>query len=197
MDSNIAAQRHIKFIAWKLPITENTDDGAYPNFYSMNHRFRVAEKLGFEIVPNIYIKNWENHYDEYIESLKYIAKKDGYPIDGLVMTYNDIAYGESLGTTGHHPKHSLAYKFYDDIYPTRLLDVEFTMGKTGVLTPTAIFEPVEIDGTMVERASLHNLSVMRNILGNPFVNQEIEVCKYNMIIPGIVRAKNEKGEWIE
>lgn len=197
LDSNIAAQRHIKFIAWKLPITENTDDGAYPNFYSMNHRFRVAEKLGFEIVPNIYIKNWENHYDEYIESLKYIAKKDGYPIDGLVMTYNDIAYGESLGTTGHHPKHSLAYKFYDDIYPTRLLDVEFTMGKTGVLTPTAIFEPVEIDGTMVERASLHNLSVMRNILGNPFVNQEIEVCKYNMIIPGIVRAKNEKGEWIE
>lgn len=184
LDSNITAQRHIKFIAWKLPITENTDDGTYPNFYSMNYRFRVAEKLGFEIVPNIYIKNWENHYDEYIESLKYIAKKDGYPIDGLVMTYNDIAYGESLGTTGHHPKYSLAFKFYDDIYPTKLLDVEFTMGKTGVLTPTAVFEPVEIDGTMVERASLHNLSVMRE-LGVEFIGQGINVYKANQIIPQV------------
>lgn len=188
LDSNIAAQRHIKFIVWKLPITEDTDDGVYPNFYSMFHRFEVAEKLGFEIVPNINIKNWETHYDEYIDSLKYIAKGKGYPIDGLVMTYNDIAYGESLGTTGHHPKHSLAYKFYDDIYPTRLLDVEFTMGKTGVLTPTAVFEPVEIDGTMVERASLHNLSIMRE-LGVEFIGQEINVYKANQIIPQIHSVK--------
>lgn len=188
LDSNIAAQRHIKFIVWKLPITEDTDDGVYPNFYSMFHRFEVAEKLGFEIVPNINIKNWETHYDEYIDSLKYIAKGKGYPIDGLVMTYNDIAYGESLGTTGHHPKHSLAYKFYDDIYPTRLLDVEFTMGKTGVLTPTAVFEPVEIDGTIVERASLHNISIMKS-LGIVSKYQEIGVYKANMIIPQIEYAE--------
>lgn len=188
LDSNIAAQRHIKFIAWKLPITEDTDDGVYPNFYSMVHRFEVAEKLGFEIVPNINIKNWETHYDEYIDSLKYIAKEKGYPIDGLVMTYNDISYGNSLGTTGHHPKHSLAYKFYDDIYPTRLLDVEFTMGKTGVLTPTAVFEPVEIDGTMVERASLHNISIMKS-LGIVSKYQEIGVYKANMIIPQIEYAE--------
>ena len=188
LDSNIAAQRHIKFIVWKLPITEDTDDGVYPNFYSMFHRFEVAEKLGFEIVPNINIKNWETHYDEYIDSLKYIAKGKGYPIDGLVMTYNDITYGESLGTTGHHPKHSLAYKFYDDIYPTRLLDVEFTMGKTGVLTPTAVFEPVEIDGTIVERASLHNISIMKS-LGIVSKYQEIGVYKANMIIPQIKYAE--------
>ncbi len=188
LDSNIAAQRHIKFITWKLPITEDTDDGVYPNFYSMFHRFEVAEKLGFEIVPNISIKNWETHYDEYIDSLKYIAKEKGYPIDGLVMTYNDITYGESLGTTGHHPRHSLAYKFYDDIYSTRLLDVEFTMGKTGVLTPTAVFEPVEIDGTMVERASLHNLSIMKS-LGIVSKYQEIGVYKANMIIPQIEYAE--------
>lgn len=188
LDSTIAAQRHIKFITWKLPITEDTDDGVYPNFYSMFHRFEVAEKLGFEIVPNISIKNWETHYDEYIDSLKYIAKEKGYPIDGLVMTYNDITYGESLGTTGHHPRHSLAYKFYDDIYSTRLLDVEFTMGKTGVLTPTAVFEPVEIDGTMVERASLHNLSIMKS-LGIVSKYQEIGVYKANMIIPQIEYAE--------
>ena len=191
LNSSIAAQRHIKFIVWKLPITEDTDDGVYPNFYSIFHRFEVAEKLGFEIVPNINIKNWETHYDEYIDSLKYIAKGKGYPIDGLVMTYNDISYGESLGTTGHHPKHSLAYKFYDDIYPTRLLDVEFTMGKTGVLTPTAVFEPVEIDGTMVERASLHNISIMKS-LGIVSKYQEIGVYKANMIIPQIEYAEKMK-----
>lgn len=120
--------------------------------------------------------------------MKNTAKELEYPIDGLVMTYNDIAYGESLGTTGHHPKHSLAYKFYDDIYTTRLLDVEFTMGKTGILTPTAVFEPVEIDGTVVERASLHNLSIMRE-LGIEFIGQEINVYKANQIIPQIHSAK--------
>lgn len=181
LDSNIAAQRHIKFIAWKLPITENTDDGTYPNFYSMNHRFRVAEKLGFEIVPNIYIKNWENHYDEYIESLKYIAKKDGYPIDGLVMTYNDINYGESLGTTGHHPKHSLAYKFYDEEVTTTLKDIEWSMGKTGELTPVAIFDEVELEGSTISRASLHNISICKGLqIG---IGDEITVYKANQIIP--------------
>lgn len=183
LDSNIAAQRHIKFIAWKLPITENTDDGTYPNFYCMNYRFRVAEKLGFEIVPNIYIKNWENHYDEYIESLKYIAKKDGYPIDGLVMTYNDIAYGESLGTTGHHPKHSLAFKFYDEEVTTTLKDIEWSIGKTGELTPVAIFDDVELEGTIVSRASLHNISICKDLqLG---IGDKITVYKANQIIPQI------------
>lgn len=180
LDSNIAAQRHIKFITWKVPFAEKEK-------YSVNtmvDRFSLVEELGFETVSQIIIKSWEEHYEEYINSLKEIAKMKGYPIDGLVMTYNDIAYGESLGTTGHHPKHSLAFKFYDDIYPTKLLDVEFTMGKTGVLTPTAVFEPVEIDGTMVERASLHNLSIMRE-LGVEFIGQGINVYKANQIIPQV------------
>ena len=181
LNSSIAAQRHIKFIVWKLPITENTDDGTYSNFYSMNHRFRVAEKLGFEIVPNIDIKNWESHYEEYIESLKYISQERGYPIDGLVMTYNDIAYGESLGTTGHHPKHSLAYKFYDEEVTTTLKDIEWSMGKTGELTPVAIFDEVELEGTTVSRASLHNISICKDLkLG---VGDEITVYKANQIIP--------------
>ena len=123
-----------------------------------------------------------------IECLKNKAANNGFPIDGMVVTYNDVPYGESLGTTEHHPRHSLAFKFYDEIYPTRLLDVEFTMGKTGVLTPTAIFEPVEIDGTMVERASLHNISIMKN-LGIVSKTQEIGVYKSNMIIPQIEYAK--------
>ena len=187
LDSNITKNRCVKFIAWKIPFGLTTySDG-----------FKLAEKWGFEVVPYIKYNSLRDNIEEKIEELKNIAKEKSYPIDGLVITYDNIEYGKSLGTTGHHPKHSLAYKFYDDIYPTRLLDVEFTMGKTGVLTPTAVFEPVEIDGTMVERASLHNLSVMKKILENPFINQEIEICKYNMIIPGVIRAKNEKGEWIK
>ena len=181
LDSNIAAQRHIKFIAWKVPKIE---DSKYDKYFAK--KLEQVKELGFDIVP--YIIYFEDTVENRVALLKNTAKELGYPIDGLVMTYNDISYGESLGTTGHHPKHSLAYKFYDDIYPTRLLDVEFTMGKTGVLTPTAVFEPVEIDGTMVERASLHNLSIMRE-LGVEFIGQEINVYKANQIIPQIHSAK--------
>ena len=181
LDSNIAIQRHIKFIAWKVPKIE---DSKYDKYFAK--KLEQVKELGFDIVP--YIIYFEDTVENRVALLKNTAKELGYPIDGLVMTYNDISYGESLGTTGHHPKHSLAYKFYDDIYPTRLLDVEFTMGKTGVLTPTAVFEPVEIDGTMVERASLHNLSIMRE-LGVEFIGQEINVYKANQIIPQIHSVK--------
>ena len=181
LDSNITAQRHIKFIAWKVPKTIDSRSDKY-----FAKKLEQVKELGFDIVP--YIIYFEDTIENRIALLKNTAKELGYPIDGLVMTYNDITYGESLGTTGHHPKHSLAYKFYDDIYPTRLLDVEFTMGKTGVLTPTAVFEPVEIDGTMVERASLHNISIMKSI-GIVSKCQEIGVYKANMIIPQIEYAE--------
>ena len=125
-----------------------------------------------------------NTPQEKIKEIKAIAKEKSYPIDGLVITYDNVEYGKSLGMTGHHPKHSLAFKFYDDIYPTELLNVEFTMGKTGVLTPTAVFKPVEIDGTIVERASLHNLSIMKE-LGITRKGQIVNVYKANQIIPQI------------
>lgn len=188
LDNQIAAQRHIKFIAWKVPFI-NGDKIVNKN--SFLFRLLYAEKFGFNIVPfYIFSNDPKNSLDceDIIYRLKKNAKELGYPIDGLVMTYDDISYGEFLGSTGHHPKHSLAYKFYDDIYPTRLLDVEFTMGKTGVLTPTAIFEPIEIDGTIVERASLHNISIMKS-LGIMSKYQKIGVYKANMIIPQIKYAE--------
>ncbi len=188
LDSSIAAQRHIKFIVWKVPFVIKQKYA----IETMEDRFSLVEELGFETVPSIIIKSWESHYEEYVDSLKYIAKAKGYPIDGLVSTYNDISYGESLGMTGHHPKHSIAYKFYDDVYPTRLLDVEWTMGKTGTLTPTAIFEPVEIEGSTVERASLHNISIMKN-LGIVSKYQTIGVYKANMIIPQVDYAEKMIG----
>ena len=189
LDSNIASQRHIKFIAWKVPYVIKEKYA----IKTMADRFSLIEELGFETVPQVIIKSLEEHYDEYIKILKEIAQKKGFPIDGLVMTYNDISYGKSLGMTGHHPKHSLAYKFYDDIYPTELLDVEFTMGKTGVLTPTAVFKPVEIDGTVVERASLHNISIMKE-LGITHKGQTINVYKANQIIPQIDSVEEDDIE---
>ena len=177
LDSSVSAQRHIKFIAWKVPFAEKEK-------YSVNtmvDRFSLVEELGFETVPQIIIKSWEEHYEEYINSLKEIAKMKKFPIDGLVMTYNDIVYGESLGTTGHHPKHSLAYKFYDEEATTTLKDIEWSMGKTGELTPVAIFDEVELEGTTVSRASLHNISICKDLkLG---VGDEITVYKANQIIP--------------
>lgn len=187
LDSNIAAQRHIKFIAWKVPNIEDKIKSDNSILFRLNY----IRDLGFDIVPFYSYTNCSSdkeNINNMIISLQDRAKKLGYPIDGLVVAYDDISYGELLGTTGHHPKHSLAYKFYDDIYPTSLLDVEFTMGKTGVLTPTAVFEPVEIDGTIVERASLHNISIMKS-LGIVSKYQEIGVYKANMIIPQIEYAE--------
>ena len=189
LDSNIAAQRHIKFIAWKVPYVIKEKYA----IKTMVDRFSLIEKLGFETVPQVIIKSWEEYYDEYIKILKETAQEKGFPIDGLVMTYNDISYGESLGMTGHHPKHSLAFKFYDDIYPTELLDVEFTIGKTGVLTPTAVFKPVEIDGTLVGRASLHNISIMKE-LGITHKGQTVNVYKSNQIIPQIDSVEEDDIE---
>lgn len=174
LDNNITKNRHVRFIAWKIPFGVTT--------YSKG--FEIAAQYGFEVVPYVKYNSKYDDIEKAIEVLKSIAKEKSFPIDGLVITYNNVEYGKSLGMTDHHPKHSLAYKFYDDIYPTKLLDVEFTMGKTGVLTPTAVFMPVEIDGTVVERASLHNISIMKE-LGITHKGQIVNVFKANQVIPQI------------
>lgn len=113
------------------------------------------------------------------------CKSLGYPIDGIVFKYNQCSEYFAAGRTDHHFKGGLAYKFYDEEYETHLVNIEFTMGRTGVLTPVAVFEPIEIDGSTVERASLHNISVMIDILGHPYKGELIKVFKANMIIPQI------------
>ena len=183
LDSNITKNRHVKFIAWKIPFGVTT--------YSQG--FEIAAQYGFEVVPYVKYNSKYDDIEKAIEVLKSVAKEKSLPIDGLVITYDNIEYGKSLGMTGHHPKHSLAYKFYDDIYPTELLDVEFTMGKTGVLTPTAVFKPVEIDGTVVERASLHNISIMKE-LGITHKGQTVNVYKSNQIIPQIDSVEEDDIE---
>lgn len=191
LDSNIASKRHLKFIAWKVPTEE----------YSMSAGFQKAMRLGFTIVPYVHLwsdptrqlnkKELEISFEQQIQDLKYKAELLGYPIDGLVLTYDDIQYGKSLGMTGHHPKHSIAYKFYDEEEVTRLRDIEWSMGKSGQLTPVAIFDPVEIEGTTVSRASLHNVSIFKDLhLG---IGDEITVYKANAIIPQVRENLTKSG----
>lgn len=184
LNSEIAKQRHLKFIAWKVPTYIDALSAETNN--SMLHRLKYIELLGFDTVPYFtYVNNsyYESHINEMIDYLKNVANNLSFPIDGLVMSYNDIDYASSLGNTSHHPKHSIAFKFYDEVAETVLKNVEWTMGKTGILTPTAVFEPVEIDGTTVERASVHNVSILGQLELLP--GDRITVYKANQIIPQI------------
>lgn len=171
LDSKITKDRHVKFVAWKIPY----------GFTRFTDGFKFAEELGFDVVPYSKYNSKTDDINVIVEYLKDLADVKGYPIDGLVITYNDVAYGKSLGMTGHHPRHSLAFKFYDEEEVTILKDIEWGMGKTGQLTPVAIFDDVEIDGTTVNRASLHNVSILKELqLG---IGDEVTVYKANQIIP--------------
>ena len=173
LDSKIAKDRHVHFVAWKVPFGLTT----------YTEGFRIAKDYGFEVVPYVTYNSNTDNIDAKIEQLKTIAEEKLYPIDGLVISYNNVEYGKSLGMTGHHPKHSLAFKFYDEESVSTLKDIEWSMGKTGNLTPVAIFELIEIDGTQVERASLHNVSILKELqLG---IGDEITIVKCNQIIPQI------------
>lgn len=185
-DSSICASRKVRFITWNAD--DISEDG------TMTSGLDVADKYGFITVPRYSRMHLANMTDEKIEELfnnmKNRAVTLGYPIDGIVIRYNNIKYGESLGVTSHHPRNAIAFKFYDDVYETRLKDIDWTIGKTGVLTPTAIFDPVDIDGTEVTRASLSNLSVMRETLNTAFSGQIIYVCKRNQVIPKVEKSEN-------
>lgn len=183
LDSKIAGNRSIRFVAWKVPseIREPFNNSFY-------HKLLEAKILGFEVAPIVVCYEDDGIVDtkvlsDKIDLLKDKAKIMGYPIDGMVITYDDVKYGESLGYTGHHPKHSIAYKFYDEEVETTLKHIEWTIGKTEVLTPVAVFEPVEIDGTIVERASVHNVSILREL--DLCEGDTITVYKANQIIPQV------------
>ena len=189
LDSGVAASRNMKFIAWKLVKGSNNN--------SFFERLRFMHEEGFETVPAYYIHNIrvDERVNTFIEFIKITCKNSKFPIDGCVFGYDDVEYGDSLGSTGHHLRSQLAFKFYDELYDTKLLGIDWTMGKTGVLTPTAIFEPVEIDGTTVERASLHNISIIKSLgLTNDCT---VRVYKANQIIPQIDSCNNDGSGEIE
>lgn len=177
--------RNLTFVAWD--VIEGLEDKN-----KLSSKLDIINDYGFIVVPHVYGSAFSNSI---IDELQAVALKLSYPIDGIVFKFNDIKYGKSLGETAHHFKNAIAYKFYDETYPTELLDIEWGMGRTGTLTPVAIFKPVDIDGSVVERASLHNITVMYETLGDtPHRFQKVEVFKSNMIIPQIAEADKEKYE---
>ena len=188
LDAHECSLRKLTFVAWDI-ITSTYQDEIEQR---LSQKLDYLNSIGFTIVPycchsgNIVS---EKAMEVFVEDMKQEAQKLGYPIDGAVVKFDDCVYGRSLGETSHHFKNALAFKFYDETYETRLTNIEWTMGRTGVLTPVAIFDPIDIDGSEVSRASLHNISIMRELLGNhPHPNQKIEVYKANMIIPQIYKA---------
>lgn len=179
LDSSICAKRKVRFIVWNA--NELSTNG------TMFDGLMKAYDVGFNIVHMTTVQNskTEEQLETIFNNIKEHTKTDYIPIDGIVIMFDNIEYGKSLGKTAHHFRNGLAFKFYDDTYETTLNDIEFTIGKTGVLTPTAIFDPVEIAGTTVTRASVHNISILREL--NLCKDDDIEVYKANEIIPQIKR----------
>ena len=173
LDSKESAMRNLTFVAWDL--IEGFTDNEF-----LSTRLIELKNIGFTIVP--FYCNRE--IEESINLIKKDCEILGYPIDGLVFKYDLVEEYNMAGRTDHHFKGGLAYKFYDEEYETTLKDIEWTMGRTGQLTPVAILEPINIDGTEVSRASLHNISIIKE-LGISHYNCKVSVYKANQIIPQI------------
>ena len=186
LDSAESAKRNLSFIAWDIIGLSNK----YPNLHS---KLMYLTELGFDRTAFQIDREFNQ---ELIDEMSKWAKAWGYPIDGLVVKYNNCAEYDACGRTDHHFKGGMAFKFYDEEYETKLLGIEWSMGRTGQITPIALFEKVIIDGTEVSRASLSNISIMKQTLGKPFLGQTIYVSKRNEIIPKIEKAKGVDGKWI-
>lgn len=173
LDSKITKERNVKCIIFSLI------DGK--KFKSKSEFFEFLNSLGFETVFSVKV-NKEN-LEKTVLDFKEKVKTYDIPSDGLVLTFNDINYSNSLGTTAKFPKHSIAFKWKDETVQTKLLSVDWNVSRTGLITPVAVFSPVSLEGTIVSRASVHNVSILKGLkLG---INDEILVYKANMIIPQV------------
>ena len=190
LDSTECEKRKLTFIAWDcIKGLENCGE--------LSDKLIQLDKLGFNFVPFIGIPKEEVNLETIKENIMLLQRwtgDDGQPIDGIVFKYDNCAYYQSLGYTGHHFRGGLAFKFYDEEYESYLRDIEYTMGKTGVLTPVAVFEPIDTGDSIIERASLHNLNIMKQLLGSfPYKGEKVWVVKMNMIIPQITKAEQRNS----
>lgn len=175
LDSSVTAERNVNCIIFAL-IEASSELSNYKD-----KNFEWLRSLGFETVE--YVKVDKNNLKDEVLNYKEKIKTYDIPSDGLVLTFNDIEYGNSLGSTAKYPKHSIAFKWQDETAKTILREVDWMASRTGLINPVAVFDPVELEGTIVSRASLHNISILRELkIG---LNDEIEVYKANMIIPQI------------
>lgn len=185
LNNEITAKRNVRFIAFNF-VSQDTSD---TELRLRSQQFDFLKKQGFEVVE--YYKVTE---DTILEKISYFAEKvANYPIpsDGLVLTYDDIEYGRSLGRTAKFPRDSIAFKWADETANTKLIDMEWSPSRTGLINPVAIFEPVELEGTTVSRASVHNVSIVKSLMLG--IGDEISVYKANMIIPQIKENFTKSG----
>lgn len=184
LNNEITAKRNVRFYAFTLVSAE---DVVFHN--SREEQFRFLEKQGFEVVERKMVTP-----DTILSAISEFENKiPAYdvPSDGLVLTYEDIAYGKSLGRTAKFPRDAIAFKWADEIRETTLTEVEWSASRTGLINPVAIFTPVELEGTTVSRASVHNVSIVKELkLG---IGDRITVYKANMIIPQIAENLTQSG----
>ena len=184
LNNEVTARRNVFFFAFALVKAEGRE---LEN--SVESNMLWVQDLGFEIVPYKRVTR-ENIIEEVQQFSEKIVEND-FPSDGLVLIYDDIAYGNSLGRTAKFPRNAIAFKWADEEAETKLLHIEWSPSRTGLINPIAVFEPVELEGTTVSRASLHNISIMEGLeLGE---NDHIKVYKANMIIPQIAENLTRSG----
>ncbi len=187
LDAGITAKRHVRFVAFNLVSADGADEKILA---SANGRLSFLESLGFEAVQRMPVTA-ANVADAVADYEKRIADYE-IPSDGLVLTYEDVNYGASLGRTAKSPRHSIAFKWADETAETTLKEIEWSASRTGLINPVAIFDPVELEGTTVSRASVHNISIVRELkLG---IGDRVTVYKANMIIPQIAENLTKSGK---
>ena len=184
LNSEITAQRQVHFYAFSLVKADGID---FKN--SRKEQFEWLKTQGFEVVE--YHEVTKETLPETVKMYSEAIAENDTPSDGLVLLYDDIAYGQSLGRTAKFPRDSIAFKWADEIQETKLLYIEWSASRTGLINPVAVFEPVELEGTTVSRASVHNISIMETLeLG---AGDQITVYKANMIIPQIADNLTRSG----
>ncbi|MCR5129753.1 MAG: NAD-dependent DNA ligase LigA [Lachnospiraceae bacterium] len=184
LNSEITAQRNVRVILFRLVSAEGVD---FDN--SMEKQFAFLKEQGFETVE--YERVNAQNVIEAVGRFEERIRENDIPSDGLVLSYDDLAYAESLGRTAKFPRGAIAFKWADEMAETELLEVEWNTSRTGLINPVAVFAPVELEGTTVSRASVHNVSIIRELaLG---IGDKVKVYKANMIIPQIAENLTKSG----
>ncbi|MBO5239506.1 MAG: NAD-dependent DNA ligase LigA [Lachnospiraceae bacterium] len=184
LNNRITAERNVHFFAFNLVEVADVD---FHN--SMEERFQWLSQLGFDVVE--YEMVTQDTIREAVRGFANRIQENDFPSDGLVLLYDDIAYGKSLGTTAKFPRDSIAFKWADELADTHLRYIEWSPSRTGLINPVAVFDPVELEGTSVSRASMHNISILESFqMGE---GDEISVFKANMIIPQVAENHTRSG----
>ena len=190
LDANVLKDRELTFIAFEL-----VQDEIYKNpilkeqLLNISDSFNYLEECGFQVVEHEYVT--KDNVEELIK--KYSPENYDYPVDGLIFEYDDYLYGKSLGETAKFPLNMMALKWADDLYETTLTNIEWSTSKSGLVNPVAVFKPVDLDGALTTRATLHNVSYIENLeLG---IGDTIQIYRSNMVIPKVHENLTRSNTW--